>query len=546
MKKRSKILLPIVAAVILTTATAFTYKNDFFEIAKQLEIFSSLYKVVNQNYVEETNSAELMDHAIKNMLTNLDPYTVYFNEQDVIRFKTNTIGEYTGIGANLYRKDGHLFVVEPLQNYAADKAGLKAGDEIIQIDDVKLVDFKDDVSLLLRGSKNTVIDVVYKRNGKTKTTKITLDDVEIKAVPFYQLLNDKKTGYIALSQFNAKTATEVKEALLALKKQGATQIILDLQNNPGGLLQEALNLCNLFVNKNELIVTTKSKNEKSNLTLRTQHEPIDTQIPLAILINEKSASASEIVAGALQDLDRAVILGNRSFGKGLVQRPIDLPYGTQVKVTISKYYTPSGRCIQALDYTHKDKEGKAVKIDEKDFNVFKTKSGRFVYDGGGINPDFSLSETKQSNIAKLLEENRIIFNFATKYYNEHPNATKINEITNTDFEEFKQFSKAQNIDLQTETEKALKNLEDIIQKEKLNPQIQAQVSALQTSIKNSQQQEIEQNKDEIKRLILTELIKRYEYQNGLYTFYTQNDATVKKATQVLNDKNLYNKTLNIK
>lgn len=546
MKKIYKFLFPIAAALILTTSTAFTYKDDFFEIAKQLEIFSSLYKAVNQNYVEETNSAELMDNAIKNMLKNLDPYTVYFNEQDVIRFKTNTIGEYTGIGANLYRKDGRLFIVEPFQNYAADKAGLKAGDEIIQIDDVKLVDFKEDVSQLLRGTKNSVINVIYSRNGKNQSTKITLDDVEVKAVPYYQLLNDKKTGYIVLSQFNTKITTEVKEALVNLKKQGATQIILDLQNNPGGLLQEAVNLCNLFVNKNELIVTTKSKDEKSNLTLRTQQEPVDTNIPLAILINEKSASASEIVAGALQDLDRAVVIGNRSFGKGLVQRPIDLPYGTQLKVTISKYYTPSGRCIQALDYAHKDKDGKAIKINEKDFNKFKTKSGRIVYDGGGILPDFALLENKQSNIAKLLEENRIIFNFATKYYNEHPNTTQISEITNSDFEAFKKYVKSQDIDLQTETEKALKNLEEVAKKEKLNDQIQTQLTALQTAIKNSQQYEIEQNKDEIKRLILDDLIKRYEYQKGLYTFYTQNDATVKKATQVLNDKNLYNKTLNIK
>lgn len=540
-----KYIVPIASVALLTT-TAFTYKQDFFEIAKQLEIFTTLYKTVNQNYVEKTNPADLMDSAIKNMLKDLDPYTVYFNEQDVIKFKINTAGEYTGVGANLHRKDGRVFIVEPFKGYAADKAGLIAGDEILQINDVKLVDFKEDISQLLRGAKNTVLKVSYKRNEKVQNTNVVLDDVEIKAVPFYKLLSDNKTGYIVLSQFNAKTTLEVKAAFTELKKQGASQIILDLQNNPGGLLHEAINLCNLFVNKNELIVTTKSKDEKSNIAMRTQNEPLDTQIPLAILINERSASASEIVSGALQDLDRAVVIGNRSFGKGLVQRPIDLVYGTQLKITISKYYTPSGRCIQSLDYSQKDKEGKAVKIDEKNFNKFNTKTGRTVYDGGGILPDFIVNELKQSNIAKLLDEHKIIFNYATKYYFKNQNLKNVTQITDADFTEFKQFVRSENVNLQTESEKALKAFEIQAQKENINTQIQTQINALQTALKNSQEYEIEQNKEEIKRLILEDLIKRYQYQEGLFIFYTQNNATVKKAIEVLNNKQLYTKTLNIK
>lgn len=544
---KKQILLPIIAATVITTSTAFTYKQDFFEIAKQLEIFTSLYKAVNQNYVEQTNPGNLMDSAIKNMLKDLDPYTVYFNEQDVIKFKINTVGEYTGIGANLYRKDGRVFIVEPFKNYAADKAGLIAGDEILQINDVKLVDFKEDISQLLRGTKNTAIQVLYKRNGKTLNTKVVLDDVEIKAVPYFKLLDDKKTGYIVLSQFNNKTTVEVKQALIELKKQGAKQIILDLQNNPGGLLHEAVTLCNLFVNKNEVIVTTKSKEEKHNITMRTQNEPVDTQIPLAILINERSASASEIVSGALQDLDRAVVIGNRSFGKGLVQRPIDLVYGTQLKITISKYYTPSGRCIQALDYTHKDKDGKAIKIDEKNYNKFKTKSGRLVYDGGGILPDFIVNENKQSNIAKLLEDEKVIFNFATKYYFNHPNTKNIAQITDSDFEDFKKYVKTQSeFKIETQSEKALLAFEEQVKKENINEQIQSQLNALQTALKNSQENEIDKNKAEIKRLILEDLIKRYQYQEGLYQFYTQNNTTVKKAIQVLNDTKLYKTTLNVK
>ena len=545
MKFKSKYYIPLLGIAFLTT-TAFTYRHDFFEIAKQLEIFTTLYKTVNQNYVEQTNPAELMDSAIKNMLKDLDPYTVYFNEQDVIKFKINTSGEYTGIGANLHRKDGRVFIVEPFKGYAADKAGLIAGDEILQVNDVKLVDFKEDISQLLRGAKNTSIAVTYNRNGKILNTKVILDDVEIKAVPFFKLLDDNKTGYIVLSQFNAKTTQEVKQALIELKKQGATQIVLDLQNNPGGLLNEAVNLCNLFVNKNELIVTTKSKDEKHNIAMRTQNEPIDTKIPLAILINERSASASEIVSGALQDLDRAVVVGNRSFGKGLVQRPIDLVYGTQIKITISKYYTPSGRCIQALDYAHKDKDGKAIKIDEKSYNKFNTKSGRTVYDGGGILPDFIVDDIKQSNIAKLLDDNKVIFNYATKYYFKNPNTKNITSITDADFNDFKLFVKSQNVNLQTESEKALKAFEDQAKKENISNQIQTQITALQTALKNSQENEIEQNKIEIKRLITEDLIKRYQYQEGLYIYYTQNNATIKKALNVLNDKTLYNKTLNVK
>jgi len=351
---------------------AASFKDDFFEISKQIEIFTTLFKTINQNYVDEVNPAELMDKAIKSMLADLDPYTNYFNEQDVVKFKINNTGEYTGIGAMITRKDDKLIIKEPYKGFPADKAGLKAGDAIIQIGDVMLSDFKDDASQLLKGAKNTKIDIKYIRQGKTLTCQLVLDEVEIKAVPYFSKIDDK-TGYIVLSAFNRKTTQETKAALEKLKADGAERIILDLRGNPGGLLNEAVNVCNLFVPKGEVIVTTKSKNPKYNNIYKTTNEPIDLEIPLAIIVDGKSASASEIVSGALQDLDRAVIIGCRSFGKGLVQRPIDMTYGTQVKVTISRYYTPSGRCIQALDYWHKDKDGKAVRTDASKYNAFKTK-----------------------------------------------------------------------------------------------------------------------------------------------------------------------------
>ena len=349
---KKKYLIPVFASAFLFVAVSF--KDDFFEIAKQIEIFTTLFKELNKNYVDETNPADLMDKSIKGMLASLDPYTVYFNEQDVVKFKINNTGEYTGIGAVITQKKDKLIIKEPYKNFPADKAGLKAGDEVIQIGDILLSDFKDDASQLFRGAKNKKIEVKYIRQGKTNTTQIFLDEVEIKSVPFFGKIDDK-TGYIVLARFNKKASYETKQALEQLKNEGVERIVIDLRDNPGGLLNEAVNICNLFVPKGEIIVTTKSKIEKYNNTHKTSKEPVDTEIPLAIIVNGKSASSSEIVSGALQDLDRAVIIGSRSFGKGLVQKPLDLTYGTQLKVTISRYYTPSGRCIQALDYAHKDK-----------------------------------------------------------------------------------------------------------------------------------------------------------------------------------------------
>ncbi|QEE48808.1 S41 family peptidase [Flavobacterium alkalisoli] len=538
---KRKYVIPAFAVAFLFVGASF--KEDFFEIAKQVEIFTTLFKTVNVNYVDETNPGELMDTAIKNMLTDLDPYTVYFNEQDVAKFKINNTGEYTGIGALITRKEGKLIIKEPYKDYPADKAGLKAGDEIIQIGDVSLIDFKEDAGELLKGTKNTAIDIKYLRQGKPYSTQIILNEVDVSAVPFYSMVGDD-TGYIVLSQFNAKASAETKEALLELKKQGAKKIILDLRGNPGGLLGEAVNICNLFLPQNETIVTTKSKNEKYNNTYRTQRAPVDTEIPLAVLVNGKSASASEIVSGALQDLDRAVIVGSRSFGKGLVQRPIELTYGTQVKVTISRYYTPSGRGIQALDYTHKDADGKAIRIDQKDYNAFKTKNGRTVYDGGGILPDVVLEESKQSSIADALQRNDAIFNYVTEYYYKHPNqGTAIPTVNDTDFEGFKQFLKRTNFDFDTETEKSLKATLEIAKKEKVDETIAAEYNQLLAALKKSEEKELNQNKEEIKELLLDEIITRYQYKEGLYKYYTTSNAEIKKAAALLNNTAEYNKIL---
>ena len=349
-----------------------------------------------------------------------------------------------------------------------------------------------------------------------------------------------------MSHFNKKASFETKEALEQLKKDGAERIILDLRDNPGGLLNEAVNICNLFVPKNEIIVTTKSKIEKHNSTYKTTKDPVDTEIPLIIIVNGRSASASEIVAGALQDLDRAVVVGSRSFGKGLVQRPVDLTFGTQLKVTISRYYTPSGRCIQALDYTRKDKNGKAIKTEEKNFNAFKTRKGRTVYDGGGIQPDVELEEAKSSPITDALIKNDGIFNYVTSYYYKNPDlGNRIPTVTDADFIDFKQFLKVQKFSFDTETELALKNTLAVAKKEKIEESILVEYQQLLTALQKSENALLDKNQKEIKNLILDEIIKRYQYQEGLYQYYIKNNSEIKKAVSILNNNSEYKTILKI-
>lgn len=538
---KKRVVVPVAAAGLFFLGTSF--KDDFFAIAKQIEIFTEVFKTVNMNYVDQTNPAQMMDKAIKTMLAELDPYTNYFNEQDVVKFKINAISEYTGIGALTSRKEGQLIIKEVYKNFPADKAGLKAGDEIVQIGQVNLIDFKDDASQLLKGAKNAKIPIKYKRQGKIVTANIVLEEGDLKAVPFFAKI-DEKTGYIVLNQFTRTAFSETKAALESLKKDGAEKIILDLRGNPGGLLNEAVNICNLFVPKNEVIVTTKSKIDQHNNSYRTNFEPVDLDIPVVVLVDGKSASASEIVAGALQDLDRAVVIGSRSFGKGLVQRPIDLIYGTQVKVTISRYYTPSGRCIQSLDYGHKDENGLATRTDAKNYNAFKTRKGRTVYDGGGILPDIALEETKLSPIAEALQQNDAIFNFATEYFYKNPSlGDKIPNLTDADFASFKQSLKKNPISMDTETQKALKSLKELAKKEGIDDAIKTEYNQLALAIQKSEENQINKYQKEIKNLILDELILRYQYREGLYQYYLKNNTEIKKATSVLNNPIEYNKIL---
>ncbi|HET8804176.1 MAG TPA: S41 family peptidase [Aequorivita sp.] len=539
MKKR--ILIPIIAIGIFFTTVSF--KSDFFEIAKQIEIFTTLFKELNMNYVDEVTPATLMDKAIKGMLEDLDPYTVYWNEQQVEDAKINNSGIYTGIGASAQSKKDKIIIVEPYQGYPADKAGLKAGDEIIKIGNVTIADLEDDAGELLKGAPGSKVEVTYIRQGKTATATITRDAVEIKAVPFYKLINNE-IGYIVLSQFNGRTTLETKAALVDLKSQGAKKIILDLRGNPGGLLNEAINVVNLFVDKGEVITTTKSVIEKYNQTYKTKFDPVDKEIPLVVLVNGRSASASEIVSGGLQDLDRAVIVGARSFGKGLVQRPKKLTYGTQLKVTISRYYTPSGRCIQALDYWHRDENGDPIRKDVKEYNEFKTKGGRTVYDGGGILPDVELESAVFSPITTALLKDNAIFDYATKYYYSHQMADWKNfKFTETDFQDFLKFLKDNNFEYETETEKKFAEGLKISEDDDMSNDISSSYNQLMAAIDNAKDKAIVDKKVEIESLLTDEILKRYFYREGLYNYQIEHNPEILEAVAVLNDAGRYGKIL---
>ncbi len=534
-----KILIPTIAIVMLVVGSGF--KSDFFEIAKQIEIFTTLFKELNMNYVDETNPAELMDTAIKNMLEDLDPYTKFLNEQDVEAYKINNAGEYSGIGSLVRSSDNKLIIIEPYKGYPADKAGLKSGDEIIKIGDISISDFKDDASELLKGANNTKVEVTYERQGKINTTIIEREAIEVDAVPFYNMVNEN-TGYIVLSKFNAKATSQTKAALRDLKGKGAEQIILDLRGNPGGLLSEAINVTNLFVPKGELIVTTKSKVKKFNREYKTKNQPFDKEIPLVVLVNGGSASASEIVSGSLQDLDRAVIIGARSFGKGLVQRPLRLTYGTQLKVTISRYYTPSGRCIQSLDYWNRDENGNAVKTTK--FNEYKTKNGRKVEDGGGVMPDIEIAALKTNALTKALLKNNVVFDYATDYYYKN-SVTSIDDFSfnPSDFEGFRNYVSQSNFNFETKTEKALKEAITGDDKAIYGADIQESYKSLLAEINKRKLNALETYQKEIQINLQDEIIKRYFYREGLYQYYLKNDEAILTAASLMDDNAKYQSIL---
>ncbi len=534
----------LLSAVTLVAVGSLSFKNDFFEIAKQIEIFTEMYKQVNMNYVDETSPANLMDNAIEGMLEGLDPYTVYWTEQEVEKSKINQRGSFTGIGANVSTSDDKIVIMEPWKDYPADKAGLKAGDEIIKINHVTLADYSENAGELLKGSAGSEVTVTYTRQGKTNTATLTRAAVEVKAVPHYSMATED-IGYVVLSKFNAKASRETKDAIKELEKQGAKKVILDLRGNPGGLLSEAVNVSNLFVPKGKLITSTQSSIGKYNKTYLTKRNEEFPDMPLAILINGRSASASEIVSGSIQDYDRGVLVGARSFGKGLVQRPKPLSYGTQVKITISRYYTPSGRCIQALDYWNRDENGDAVRTAQKDYNAFQTlTSGRTVYDGGGVLPDVELPSAAYSPITTALLKENAIFDYATKYYYDHQHDDLMEfEFTDRDFTDFVNWLEDRGFDFETVTESAFAKAYTAATKEELNDDIDSSYSSMMDAIAKAKKKDVKDKKAEIQSLLSDEIVKRYFYRDGLYKYQIANNPEIKTAIEILNDPARYKKIL---
>ncbi|MGB2300258.1 MAG: S41 family peptidase [Flavobacteriaceae bacterium] len=538
LKKRG-VFMGIIALVFLATTA---YKNDYFEIAKQLDIFTSLFKEVNMNYVDETNPADLMQESVKQMLNELDPYTTYMTEQDVERARINQSRAYVGIGATINSSKNKLVVVEVYKDLPADKVGLKAGDEIIKIEGLDVSDLEDGATQFLNGKKNTTVKLVYRRNGKTTEVSVARADVKPKAVPVYKLLPNG-IGYIALDRFTKTASKEVENALKLMLIDEAKGVILDLRNNPGGLLQEAVKIVNLFVPKGQLVVSTKSKVEAYNQTFETQKQPLSLDIPLVILINQNSASASEIVAGALQDLDRAVVMGKRSYGKGLVQRPKPLPYGSQLKVTISRYYTPSGRCIQALDYRNRKKNGAAIRYEENQYTAFKTKNGRTVYDGGGINPDVIIGNEETNKFIETLLKSSLVFDFSNQYYH---NNTVVDlesfQLNKKDFERFKNMSLDEKYGTIGETQENLNQLKREF-KEGGFGAIESNFEDLEIALQTSKLKLIEDFEPKIRSVLEEEIIKRYFYREGMYAYFLATNKEVFKAQEIINDRDAYNNLL---
>lgn len=540
-KFSNKTILVVVAA---TMFLSYSFKSNFFEVAKQIEIYNSLFKELNMYYVDEINPADLTDRAIKNTLKDLDPYTNFYNEQDVEDAKIRREGQYGGIGVSVYYLDKGIQIKEIYQGYAADKAALKAGDIITSVDGQSLLNMeREQLSMYLKGTPNSKISVEIERQGKVLKKEITREKIEVNPVPFSKMI-DEETGYIVLTRFNNKASSEVKKAFRKLKSEGMQKLVFDLRSNPGGSLLEAINISNFFIPKGKTIVTTKAKIKKWSNTYRGSNEPLDLEIPITVLINGSSASASEIVAGSLQDYDRAVILGERSFGKGLVQRQKELTYGTQLKLTISKYYTPSGRCIQELDYTNRDlKTGKVPKFSDKIINKFKTQNGRIVYDGGGILPDVKTSSTDKTNLTKELFQSKAIFNFATDYYHNNQKVEKLEDlnIPSTLFKDFIQYLE-KDTTFVTQQEKLFKEAFNFAK----NQNISIEFSKIQEKLYKQKVDEISKNKEEIEEEIIDEIILKYFYKEGVFIDDLKNDKTIIEAVKLLKNIKEYNRILSSK
>lgn len=519
-----------------------------FEVSKQLDILNAIVKEVEMFYVDSVETEKMVRRGIDAMLKGLDPYTEYYPEQETDNIKLLVTGEYGGVGAYIRARDGGVIISEPFEGMPAALAGLKAGDRILMIDtaDVRQAT-TERVSELLKGTPNSKVVLKIERPGEKKPRKVevTRKQVSLKQVVHYGVYGDS-TGYIYLDGFKERSADEVREALEDLKQNHHIKsLVLDLRDNGGGLLSSAVQIVNLFVPKGREVLSTRGKMKLWDRTYRTTLDPVDSVIPLAVLINGNSASAAEIVSGALQDMDRAVLIGNRSFGKGLVQTPRDLPYDGQIKITTSKYYIPSGRCIQQLDYSHRNADGTVSAVPDSLTSVFHTVSGRPVRDGGGIRPDFEMEEKKTPTMLFYLVNDFALFDFVTDWVRAHPTIAPAKDfvLSDADYDAFKKRLKEANFTYDRQSEKALKSLKEVAEHEGYLAEDSATFAALEARLKPNLDRDLVRYKDDIKKIIAAEIVKRYYYQEGEMIENLKGDKTLAKALEVLADRELYRKTL---
>ncbi len=539
----------VIILTCIVSAGSYSFVDQYFEISKNLDIFSSLYREVNMYYVDSTDPGKLMKVGMDAMLESLDPYTNYIPESDIEDYRFMTTGQYGGIGALIRTRDNAVIISDPYEGYPAQKAGLHAGDLIIEIDGKSVVGKKsDDVSRALKGSPKTQVKVLIKREGEEKNLEfvLTREEIKVKNVPYYGMAGNG-IAYIKLSHFTENAGNEVSQALKALKEKNTVNgIILDLRGNPGGLLHEAVNVSNTFVERGKEIVSTRGKLKDLDRSYKAINSAIDTGTPVAVLVNSGSASASEIVSGAIQDLDRGVIVGQRSYGKGLVQTTRPLSYNSQLKITTAKYYIPSGRCIQALDYTNRNADGSVGKVADSLMRPFKTLAGRTVYDGGGVMPDVVTEVQKYGEITTSLMNKNIIFDFASRYQRTHPAIDSVStfRLTEKDFQDFVAYISDKDYDYVTGTEKELKELKLKAESEKSFTEIALEFDALKSKLSHSKQQDVKKYKDEIIQQLEEEIVSRYYFQTGRIQASLDHDTEVKKAIEVLLDQSQYTGILN--
>lgn len=516
-----------------------------------MEVFTSLFKELNTYYVDPIEPGKMMKTGIDAMLKDLDPYTNYITEEDIEDYRIQTTGKYGGIGSTIRKQGDYLMIGDPFENSPVVKSGLKAGDIILELDG-KSVKGKeiDDVSKFVKGSPGTVLKLKIKDpiTGNVSEKSITREEISISSVPYADMIGkDKDIAYVRLTQFTERCTNYVRSALDSLKKVNPNMkgLVLDLRYNPGGLLDEAITMCNLFINGDQLVVSTKGKAEEWDKSYTTKSAPWDEKIPLVVVVNKNSASASEIVAGTMQDLDRGVIIGQRSFGKGLVQTTRNLPFNAKLKVTTAKYYTPSGRCIQALDYSHRNEDGSVGEVPDSIKTAYKTKSGRKVMDGGGIEPDIKVPAKDALKIVSTLINKQYVFDYATQYVGKHASiqSPAAFVLSDEDYDDFVRWLESKDISYQTSTEEALNKFKTSAEKESYFEAIKTQFETLQKSVALDKKQDLMKHRKEVKQLLQEEIVSRYYFLKGRLQNQLQTDDEIKEALNVLGNPSQYNKLL---